>query len=134
MLVYFIEALDHQTYRLRKKAQLFNLQISSNVAEFLKRLRPQLKGTKLYEEDPVSVLHFLNHFRDACNSTEVHEEVVMCLFHHIVKKLPSPLLSARLSFKKYNSSRFHDKKSSFYFEVVNILLGHMPPITLSLVQ
>lgn len=82
----------------------------------------QPKDTEFDEFDPISNFAFIKEYRDACDSTGIHERVALWLISHFMKKQASSSLAASQSPRKSTSTGVHGEKLRSFGERVSSCL------------
>lgn len=90
----FTKAVGYCTYRPKNRSQQYVSKIASRIAKLIKELRSQLKRVDFDNIDPISSLAFLKEFRDAFNSTTMHERAAMWMTSYFMKQPASSSLQA----------------------------------------
>lgn len=83
--VVFAATVDAKTYRLHNRSQTYNGKMAAWTAKLVKCMEIIMESHKFEESDPVTKFSILRHFKRACHSDCVSEDVksdVALLFCH----------------------------------------------------
>jgi hypothetical protein len=92
------KALSIRPYRLERKSQTYNGRISGQISSLIKRIGHSIPEDKKFDgTDSVSVIRFLQEFRDACDHNRVTEGCALRLVIYFLKDSAKAGLTAHLA-------------------------------------
>lgn len=114
--------MDYPSYFLADRCQHQDDDVAKHIAQLAKRLKVQLKSQMFDRFDLIPIFSFLLAFQMTRDTNDIHEGVVMWLFHIFMKEPAGAALSASTCL---TSSRWshQDGKLISYIQVRNYLLN-----------
>ena len=99
-------ALSYRTYRLNNRSQKFSNALSRDLSKISKRMKTHIPDDQRFDRsDPVSIIKFLEDFKEACDHNGVSEGAAMHLFQYFL--MDTAKKSLQLHFRSTMSASSH---------------------------
>ena len=107
-------ALSYRTYRLNNRSQKFSNALSRNLSKISKRMTTHIPDDQRFDgSDPVSIIKFLEDFKEACDHNGVSEGAAMHLFQYFL--LNTAKKSLQLHFRSTMSASSNSYCGAIHF-------------------
>jgi hypothetical protein len=107
-------ALSYRTYRLNNRSQKFSNALSKDLSKISKRMTTHIPDDQRFDgSDPVSIIKFLEDFKEACDHNGVSEGAAMHLFQYFL--LNTAKKSLQLHFRSTMSASSNSYCGAIHF-------------------
>lgn len=114
--------LSYKTYRLRNQSPKFTKKMQKELSKIAMRMKTHISDEQKFTgTDPVSIIRFLEEFKEACDHNGLSEGAALHLFQYFV------LDPAKKSLRLFLRSNINDKSHNSYCGAVLFLLTTYAP-------
>lgn len=118
----FRNAVNYKSYRLIKRSANYQDSGHSRIARLERKMKVQMGEHRFNGSDPITILDFLDRFRETCDKHSVSEGLAMWCFQYFLGGSARALLTSRLTGKSLAIDSCKRETLRSYPEVVNFLL------------
>ena len=118
--VMFKKAVYFKTYRLHNRSLQYDSSVTKKLSKIRKRMEPEMRPHLFDGSDPITIIPFLEAFRDSCNVNGVHEGAALWLVGYFLRGSAKSKVTARTT--SNNAKKKIGNRLLTYCQAIDFLL------------